>query len=101
MSAESTNAGTDTGTNAPGDGRKGVWMRGGYMLLFAVAFSLAQSLHTLIAIVQFIALLVWREPNAHIREFGGGLAKWVGQMSAFLTCASERRPWPFSPWPKG
>jgi hypothetical protein len=83
------------------EGRRRIWARGAYMLLFVVAFSLAQSLHTLIAVVQFIALLVWREPNMRIAEFGKDLAKWTGQMSAFLTCASNRRPWPFAAWPGG
>ena len=94
------------GTDAPAreerdrGGRTAIWWRAGYMLLFAVAFSVAQTLHTLIAVVQVLALLVWREPNRHLAEFGASLAEWVRETSAFLTCAADRRPWPFSPWPK-
>ncbi|MEM6972973.1 MAG: DUF4389 domain-containing protein [Pseudomonadota bacterium] len=79
--------------------REPIWQRGAYMLLFVIAFSLAQSLHTLIAVVQFLALLLLGEPNRRIAEFGAGLAEWTRETSRFLTCASDERPWPIAPWP--
>ena len=40
-----------------------VWKRGLLMLLFVIAFGLAQMLLNALAIVQFVWLLVKREPN--------------------------------------
>ncbi|MEM7499733.1 MAG: DUF4389 domain-containing protein [Pseudomonadota bacterium] len=93
---DNDNGGTDTG----GDNRAARWWRGGYMLLFVIAFSLAQSLHTLIAVVQFLALVIFGEPNRHLRDFGACLAEWTRQASRFLTCADDHKPWPFARWPE-
>ncbi|MEM6357346.1 MAG: DUF4389 domain-containing protein [Pseudomonadota bacterium] len=91
--------GDRTGGESGGSDRTARWWRGGYMLLFVIAFSLAQSLHTLIAVVQFLALIVFGEPNRHLRDFGASLAEWTRETSRFLTCADDRKPWPLRPWP--
>lgn len=90
-------AGGDDGAGKPGMADR--WWRGGYMLLFVIAFSLAQSLHTLIAAVQFLALLIFGAPNDQLRAFGASLAEWTRETSRFLTCADDEKPWPFRPWP--
>jgi len=93
----------DTGTRAapePRLDRRPIWIRGGFMVLFLVAFSIAQTLQAAIALVQFGALIITGRHNAYLAEFGRGLALWLAESSAFLTCASERRPFPFSPWPR-
>ncbi|MEL6266619.1 MAG: DUF4389 domain-containing protein [Pseudomonadota bacterium] len=102
---ETVNTGSGTGSDGEAGGAGGfrdrnTWMRGGYMLLFVVAFSLVQSLHTLFAVVQFLALLIFGTPNRYLAEFGASLAEWTRETSRFLTCAADRRPWPFAPWPK-
>lgn len=96
MSADSATATNPT----PRVERRPIWIRGGFMLLFLVAFSLAQTLQAAIAVLQFGTLIVTGRPNAYLAQFGRGLALWLAEASAFLTCASERRPFPFSPWPK-
>ena len=49
-----------------------VWMRGLLMLLFMIGFTVGQWLLYLVAIVQFVWLLVAREPSSH--EFVDDLA---------------------------
>jgi len=83
-----------------GPDRKPIWIRGAFMLLFLLAFSIAQTLQAFIAVVQFVTLLITGKPNAHLADFGRGLAMWLAESSAFLTCATERRPFPFAPWPR-
>lgn len=95
MSAETTT----TQPAGTGDARAAGWWRVGYMILFVIAFSLVQTLHTLFAAVQALAIVILREPNPHLAAFGAGLAEWTRQTSRFLTCADETKPWPFSPWP--
>ena len=85
---------------AGGEARKAVWKRGAFMLFFLVAFSLAQSLQALIAVVQFVTLLVTGRHNEYIADFGRSLAMWLAETSGFLTCATERKPFPWAPWPR-
>jgi len=91
----------DTDQDGEQDGkRRAVWLRGGYMLLFLVAFGIAQSLLALISVVQFVTLLIAGRANDYLADFGRGLAMWLAETCGFLTCATERRPFPFAPWPR-
>ena len=77
-----------------------VWKRGLLMLLFVIAFGLAQMLLNALAIVQFVWLLVKREPNQPVAGFGMSLSKWLADVAQFLTCATDEKPFPWRPWPK-
>lgn len=95
-----------TGPAAPSAGRDGrkfdrrpVWKRGAFMLLFLVAFSVAQGVQGLVAVVQFVSLLVSGRANEYLADFGRGLAMWLAETSGFLTCVTDRMPFPFAPWP--
>lgn len=76
-----------------------IWARGGYALLFLIAFEIAQAVMNLMAIVQFAVLLIWRRRNRRIERFGRSLALWQAQASAFLSGATDTRPFPFRAWP--
>jgi hypothetical protein len=76
-----------------------VWIRGLFMLLFAIAFGIGQMVLNLMAIVQFIWLLVAREPNEYLARFGASLSNWFAEASRFQTCASDDKPFPWRPWP--
>ncbi|HXF54046.1 MAG TPA: DUF4389 domain-containing protein [Hyphomicrobiaceae bacterium] len=76
-----------------------VWMRGLIMLLFMFAFAVGQALLNLTALVQFVWLLVTREPNTFLLRFGRSLAAWFAEIARFLSCASEERPFPWKSWP--
>lgn len=80
--------------------RKPIWIRGAFMLLFLAAFSVAQGVQALIAVVQFVTLLVTGKPNEFLADTGRGLAMWLAEASGFLTCVTERKPFPFAPWPR-
>lgn len=71
------------------------WLRGLHMLIVAVAFWVAQWLLGLAAVAQFLWLLFGKERNASIAAFGAGLSRWMAEAAAFLTAASEERPFPF------
>jgi predicted lysophospholipase L1 biosynthesis ABC-type transport system permease subunit len=76
-----------------------VWMRGLYMVLLALAFSVAHALLVVTAIAQFLWLLFAGEANAQIAQFGRSLSKWLADTGRFLTGASEAKPFPWAPWP--
>ena len=76
-----------------------VWMRGLFMLLFIIGFTIGQWLLNLLAIVQFIWLLVARQPNQFLAHFGTTLSFWLADIGRFLTCATDDKPFPWKPWP--
>ena len=77
------------------------WIRGLYMLLFAVIYWVAETVLGAVAVVQFIFLLVARRPNERLREFGDDLSVYFYQIVQFLTFNTEEKPFPFTPWPYG
>ena len=88
-------------TKAPQDKptARDVWMRGLLMLLFMIGFSVGVWLLNLLAIVQFVWLLVARQPNHFIARFGNSLSIWLAEIGRFLTCTTDIKPFPWQPWP--
>jgi hypothetical protein len=76
-----------------------VWMRGLFMLLFMIGFMFGVWVLNFLAIVQFVWLLVAREPNQFIARFGGSLSMWLAEIGRFLTCGTEDWPFPWRQWP--
>jgi hypothetical protein len=69
------------------------------MLLLAVAFSIAQFVLSLLAVVQFLWLLFANEPNQPLLRFGRSLSTWFADTARFLSCVSEEKPFPWRDWP--
>ena len=76
-----------------------VWMRGLFMLLLIIGFTVGQWLLNLLALVQFLWLLFARVPNVFLARFGNSLAIWLADVGRFLTCATEDKPFPWRSWP--
>lgn len=76
-----------------------IWIRGLYMLLFVIAYNVAEILLTVIVIFQFFATLITGQPNESLRRFGGNLSAYFYQVINFLTFNDEAHPYPFSDWP--
>ncbi|RVT84064.1 DUF4389 domain-containing protein [Rhodobacteraceae bacterium CCMM004] len=68
-----------------------------YSVLIVLMVSLAQSVLTLVTVVQFVILLVNnRTPNPRLAEFGTDLGIWMAKAARYLTAASEVKPWPWT-----
>lgn len=76
-----------------------IWKRGLFMLLFAVGFSVGHLVLNLLAVVQFLWLLLAREPNQPLLRFGRSLSTWFADTARFLSCASDEKPFPWRDWP--
>jgi len=76
------------------------WMRGLLMIAFFFVLGLVKLLIGLMALFQFGSLLLTGEPNGRLRRLGGSLAIYTSDLAAYLTCASEELPFPFSEWPR-
>jgi hypothetical protein len=79
--------------------RSSTWKRGLFMLLFAVAFGVGQSLLILLAFVQFLWLVFAGEPNQFLVRFGSSLSVWFADAARFLGCATDEMPFPWKRWP--
>lgn len=78
-------------------GADGLFLRFIYMVLIALMLSLAQTVLTLVTLVQFVILLVNnRTPNARLAEFGTDLGIWIAKAARYQTAASEVKPWPWT-----
>lgn len=78
-------------------GADGLFLRLIYMVLIALMLSLAQTVLTLVTLVQFVILLVNnRTPNARLAEFGTDLGIWIAKAARYQTAASEVKPWPWT-----
>lgn len=75
------------------------WIRGLYMLLFAVLFNVAEIVLAAVAVFQFVAQLLTGGVNSRLQDFGANLAEYLRQTGAFLTCAAEDKPFPMGTWP--
>ena len=93
-----TTANETSGTTERRD-RRPVWIRGAFMVFFLVAFGIAQGLLTLMAVIQFLSLLIGGKPNAFIADFGRSLGLWLDQTAQFQSGASDERPFPWTSWP--
>ena len=79
--------------------RRDIWIRALYMLLFAIVYSVAEAIIVLLAIFQFVALLITGQVNELLLRFGKNLSVFMFDMLEFQTFNSEIKPFPFSPWP--
>lgn len=77
------------------------WVRGLYMILFAIIYSLTEVVLAAVVIFQFVIYLLTRSTNERLLEFGEDLAVFIYQIIQFLTFNSEDKPFPFGPWPYG
>lgn len=81
--------------------RRPTWIRGAWMIGFIAAAAIAQTILNVIAIIQFLWLLIAGEPNARLAAFGKSLAAWAAETIRFLTMASDDKPFPCRDWPAG
>ncbi len=73
-----------------------LWQRLIYMLIIAAMISIAQSILFLIAVIQFIVLLIdQRQPNERLADFGCMVGAWVAKAARYMSVASDAKPWPF------
>ena len=76
-----------------------LWIRLVYMVLFGALSWLARVVILIIAAIQFLLVLLAGNGNGNLRQLGDGIARWTQQAYAFLTFASDDKPYPFQDWP--
>jgi hypothetical protein len=77
------------------------WLRGLYMLLFAIFYSVAEIVITVVVLFQFLLALFTGRTNERLLKLGQSLGTYIYQILQFLTFNSDYQPYPFGAWPKG
>ena len=78
---------------------RNVWARLLYMILFAIAYVIAETIVFLISLFQFLTVLFTAQANVVVLRFGTNLSAYIYQILQFLTFNDESLPFPFSDWP--
>ena len=76
-----------------------IWIRGLFMLMFAIIYSIAEIVLFAVTLFQFIVRLTTGSLNPRLLDLGYSLSTYVYQIYLYLTFNSEERPYPFNPWP--
>ena len=77
------------------------WLRGFYILLFLVFYSVAKIVIFAIIIFQFILTVLTGKTNERLVQLGLSLSTYSYQILTFLTFNSDYHPYPFGAWPSG
>lgn len=83
------------------DNNRNIWMRGFFMLLMALACHASVTVLFIIALIQFVIMLINDTPNKRLVSFGRSLARYLQQITNFMIFATEEIPFPFNDWPTG
>ncbi|MFZ2289141.1 MAG: DUF4389 domain-containing protein [Halopseudomonas yangmingensis] len=75
------------------------WIRLGWMLLFVLAWQVAEVLLLLTVLAQLFWRVLYAEDHPCLARWGQALGHYVRQIAAFLTSAEAVKPWPFVEWP--
>ena len=76
------------------------WMRGLYILIYAVFYTIAEIVLFAIIVFQFLLKLFTSETNERLRKLGQGLSTYIYQILQYMTFNSDYQPYPFGAWPR-
>lgn len=76
-----------------------LWMRLLYMVLFAIAYRLAELVMVAVAIIQFVFILIAGSANELLLHLGQNLTRYIADIIRFQTFNTEEKPFPFADWP--
>ena len=77
--------------------RENLFTRLIFMIIIAFMISFVGSLIGILALLQFIIMIVSdKKPNERIAELGTDVGIWVAKATRYQTAASEEKPWPWT-----
>ncbi len=77
-----------------------IWIRGFFMLIYAMIYNLAQCAIMGIVFFQFGATVLTGKPHHRLTVFGESLSIYIAQILNYLFYSTEKKPFPLSSWPK-
>jgi Domain of unknown function (DUF4389) len=79
--------------------KQNLWLRALKMLLLCIAFYLAAWVLVAVALLQLGFVIFTDAPNPRLQGFGRSVGRYLAQIAAFVSFATEALPFPFSDWP--
>jgi hypothetical protein len=76
------------------------WTRGLFVVLFFVIAYIVRVLILITAILQIISHLFWKKANENLSLFGNNISLYFYEIMQFITYNTDKKPFPFSPWPR-
>ena len=80
---------------------RSTWLRGLYMLVYLICYSIAEIVLGVVVLFQFILTVLTGKTNERLLKLGQGISTYVYQILLFLSFNDEYHPYPFGAWPKG
>ncbi len=77
-----------------------IWIRGLYMLLFALFYSVAEFVFAVVVLVQFGYRVFTDESHPRLLALGSALSHYIYQVLRYLSFNTDEKPYPFSEWPE-
>ena len=77
-----------------------LWLRIFYMVVFYLISQVSIMLIAVLSVAQVLFSLLTGNTNLNLQVFSVGLNSYVNQMLCFLTFNNDKKPYPFSDWPK-
>lgn len=75
------------------------WLRGLFIVIFAVIFYFLVGIIWLLVIFQFLTTVITGKLNNQLENFSGVLTDYALQILDYVTYQSDLKPFPFSPLP--
>ena len=79
--------------------QRSTWNRLIYMLILAIAWTIAEIVLIAVVVLQFLAKLFTGEPIENLTCFGRNLAEYMAEIVRFQTFVTDDLAFPFAPWP--
>ena len=75
------------------------WMRGLFMVMFSIIYSVTEIVIFVIVFFQFFSVLLTRQTNEKLLILSMNLSTYIFQILRYLTFNSDERPYPYSNFP--
>jgi len=75
-------------------------IHGGYIVLYAIFYSIAEIVLSAIVIFQFIHNMLKDDVNLRLKTLSKQINTYVYDVLQFVTFNSDSKPYPFSAWKK-
>lgn len=73
----------------------GTWVRLFFTLLFIVIFYVVFFITSAVALIQFVTRILTGKPLGSLMDFNSKLAEYARDLVAYITYASDDKPFPF------
>lgn len=74
------------------------WLRGLFVLFFALIFQIVEVVIIAITVFQFASTIITRQRFTSLDQFSQGLAQYTKNLILYLTYQTEQKPFPFRDW---